>query len=56
VGHSRTIRKSKGAAYQDKPKMSFTNLTSMVIMKELGFKEIMTGNEHFEHVGMAFQR
>ena len=42
--------------YQDKPKISFTDLTSMVIMKELGFKKIMTGDEHFEHVGMAFQR
>jgi len=28
----------------------------MVIIKELDFKEIMTGDEHFEHVGMAFQR
>ena len=42
--------------YQDKHKISFTDLTSMVIMKELGFKKIMTGDEHFEHVGMAFQR
>lgn len=42
--------------YQDKPKISFTDLTSMVIMKELGFKKIMTGDEHFEYVGMAFQR
>ncbi|MBW1746728.1 MAG: type II toxin-antitoxin system VapC family toxin [Deltaproteobacteria bacterium] len=42
--------------YQDKPKISFTDFTSMVIIKELGFKEIMTGDEHFEHVGMAFQR
>ena len=42
--------------YQDKPKIFFTDFTSMVIIKELGFKEIMTGDEHFEHVGMAFQR
>ena len=42
--------------YHDKPKISFTDFTSMVIIKELGFKEIMTGDEHFEHVGMAFQR
>ena len=42
--------------YQDKPKISFTDFTSMVIIKELGFKKIMTGDEHFEHVGMAFQR
>ena len=27
--------------YQDKPKISFTDLTSMVIMKELGVKDII---------------
>ena len=42
--------------YQDKPKISFTDLTSMVVMKELGVTDIITGDEHFEHVGMAFQR
>jgi len=42
--------------YQDKPKISFTDLTSMVIMKELDLKEVMTGDEHFEQVGMGFQR
>lgn len=42
--------------YHDKPKIFFTDFTSMVIIKELGFKEIVTGDEHFEHVGMAFQR
>ena len=42
--------------YQDKPRISFTDLTSMVIMKELDLNEIMTGDEHFGHVGMRFQR
>ena len=42
--------------YQDKPKISFTDLTSMVVMNELGAKDIVTGDEHFEHVGMGFQR
>ncbi len=42
--------------YQDKPKISFTDFTSMVVMKELGLKDIITGDEHFEHVGMGFQR
>jgi len=41
--------------YQDKPKISFTDLTSMVVMKELGVKDIITGEVHFEHVGMGFQ-
>ena len=42
--------------YQDKPKISFTDLTSMVVMKELDVKDIITGDEHFKHVGMGFQR
>lgn len=52
------FEKAKGLRlkYQDKPKISFTNLTSMVVMKELGVKEIITGDEHFEHVGMGFQQ
>ena len=36
--------------------MERTLLTSMVVMKELGVKEIITGDEHFEHVGMGFQQ
>ena len=38
--------------YQDKPRISFTDLTSMAVMKELGVNDIITGDEHFEHVGM----
>ena len=51
------FEKAKGLRlkYQDKPKISFTDLTSMVIMKELGVKDIITGDEHFEYVGMGFQ-
>jgi predicted nucleic acid-binding protein len=41
--------------YQDKPKISFTDLTSMVIMKELGIEHILTEDEHFGHVGMGLQ-
>jgi len=41
--------------FDDKPWISFTDLTSMVVMKELGVKDIITGDEHFEHVGMGFQ-
>ena len=52
------FEKAKGLRlkYQDKPRISFTDLTSMVIMKELGVKDIITGDEHFEHVGMGFYR
>ncbi len=41
--------------YQDKPRISFTDLTSIVLMRELGVKDIITEDEHFEHVGMDFQ-
>ena len=41
--------------YQDKPKISFTDLTSMVVMIELGIEDILTEDEHFEHVGMGFK-
>jgi predicted nucleic acid-binding protein len=27
----------------------------MVLMRELGVKDIITEDEHFEHVGMDFQ-
>ncbi len=40
--------------YQDKPDISFTDLTSMAVMQELGIVEIVTGDAHFAHVGMGF--
>ncbi|MBW1959611.1 MAG: PIN domain-containing protein [Deltaproteobacteria bacterium] len=51
------FEKAKGRRikYRDKPKISFTDLTSMVVMKELGIKDIITGDEHFEHIQMDFQ-
>jgi len=41
--------------FADKPRISFTDLTSMVIMKELGISDAMTADNHFVHVGMGFQ-
>ena len=41
--------------FADKPRISFTDLTSMVIMKELGISDVMTADNHFVHVGMGFQ-
>jgi len=41
--------------YNDKPDISFTDLTSMVIMKELEINKILTGDAHFHHVGLGFQ-
>ena len=42
--------------YHDKPRISFTDLTSMAVMKEIGVTDVITGDEHFEHVGMGFHR
>jgi predicted nucleic acid-binding protein len=41
--------------FADKPRISFTDLTSMVIMKEVGISEVMTADSHFLQVGMGFQ-
>ena len=41
---------------QDKPKISFTDFTSMAIMEEKGIKNVLTEDEHFMQVGMGFQR
>jgi predicted nucleic acid-binding protein len=41
--------------FQDKPRISFTDLASMAVMEELGISQILTGDAHFTHVGMGFQ-
>jgi predicted nucleic acid-binding protein len=42
--------------FQDKPDISFTDLTSMVLMRDLGISQVLTGDEHFIQVGMGFSR
>ena len=39
---------------QDKPRISFTDLTSMVIMDERGIHQVLTEDAHFIQVGMGF--
>jgi predicted nucleic acid-binding protein len=39
----------------DKPRISFTDITSMIIMRELGILDVMTGDDHFRHVGLGFR-
>jgi len=42
--------------YRDKPAISFTDMTSFVVMRELGISRVVTGDAHFEHVGLGFQK
>ena len=42
--------------YRDKPRISFTDLTSMVVMSELGITDVMTEDDHFLQVGMGFNK
>ena len=41
--------------FQDKPDISFTDLTSMIVMKERHIKQVLTEDVHFQQVGMGFQ-
>lgn len=41
--------------FQDKPDISFTDLTSMVIMEKYSIKKILTSDDHFTHVGKGFE-
>jgi uncharacterized protein len=42
--------------FSDKPRISFTDLTSMVIMQELKLTDILTADAHFLQVGMGFRQ
>jgi uncharacterized protein len=42
--------------YRDKPRISFTDLTSFSIMRELELHHVLTGDAHFEHAGLGFVR
>ena len=40
--------------FKDKPEISLTDFTSMVVMQELGLERILTQDRHFMHVGLGF--
>jgi len=41
--------------FRDKLLISFTDLTSMVVMQELRMKRVITADDHFRHVGLGFE-
>jgi predicted nucleic acid-binding protein len=41
--------------FSDKPRISFTDLTSMATMNELGITDVLTADKHFAQVGMNFR-
>jgi predicted nucleic acid-binding protein len=41
--------------FSDKPNISFTDLSTMAIMAELGITDILTADRHFTHVGLGFR-
>lgn len=42
--------------FDDKPRISFTDFTSMLVMQEKRLTRIVTEDEHFTHVGMGLQK
>jgi len=52
------FEKAKGLRikFRDKPRVSFTDLTSMVVMAERGITDILTEDDQFTQVGMGFQK
>ena len=41
---------------KDKPEISFTDLTSMSVMNELGLDAVLTDDDHFLHIGSGFNK
>jgi predicted nucleic acid-binding protein len=41
--------------YHDKPAISFVDITSMVVMQDLGLTDVFTGDDHFRQVNLGFQ-
>jgi uncharacterized protein len=41
--------------YRDKPRISFTDLTSFVVMRELDIRNVLTADRHFAQVHLGFR-
>lgn len=41
--------------YSDKPAISFVDLTSFVVMQDLGIVDVFTGDAHFSQVNLGFR-
>ena len=41
--------------YRDKPAVSFTDLTSFLVMQELGIREVLTADAHFAQAHLGFR-
>ena len=50
------VARGHGADFFRNHEISFTDLTSMVIMQERGIKRILTEDDHFLHIGMGLQK
>jgi predicted nucleic acid-binding protein len=56
IGTDRFARAKKlRLRFRDKPLISFTDLTTMVVMQELRIKRVITADDHFRHVGFGFE-
>ena len=42
-------------AFRDKPDISFTDLTSMIVMRESRITDVLTGDKHFLQTGFGFR-